>query len=171
MQVCALTVGLCRCALALEEPRKAFTAIPGAAGEFFLFFFDVRHLGPQQPRLLQQTLVGLASLAEIFRAVPGQDEIPHEIEQQSVEDFKSIGVIHKIPHQHVVLKEKMIVVAAINEKKTILQQLVSLVEIFAEKRPARFRKRALFHIAPNPADRLTDCPVNIFLVCLDFGDL
>src|ERR1700693_739132 len=64
----------------------------------------------------------------------------------------------------------MIVVAGVHKEKTVLQQSISLVEILAEKRAARFRKRAFFHIAPNAAQRLANQAVYVFLVRLDFRD-
>src|SRR5580700_2182955 len=64
----------------------------------------------------------------------------------------------------------MIIVSVFDEEKTILQQFVSVVKIFAEKRAARLRERSLFHFAPDAAKRLAYLPKDVFLVGLHFRD-
>ena len=64
----------------------------------------------------------------------------------------------------------MIVVAAFDEEKAILQQLVDFAEVLAKKRAARFRQCSFFHFAPDAAERLANLPDNVFAVRLNFGD-
>src|SRR5580700_5726215 len=64
----------------------------------------------------------------------------------------------------------MIIVPVFDEEKTILQQFVSVVKIFAEKRAARLRERSLFHFAPDAAKRLAYLAKDVFLVGLHFRD-
>ena len=69
------------------------------------------------------------------------------------------------------LQKEMIVVSVFDEEKTVLQQFVGFVEILAEQRATRFRKRALFYLAPNAAEGVAHLAVDILLVGLDFGNL
>src|SRR6202034_3623675 len=144
--------------LPFEEPRKYFSAIGRTAARFVLLLLQNSHLRAQQTRLLDQSVMALARFVEIFRAVSRQNQLADEIEQQPIKNLEAVRIVYEVSQKNVMLQKQMIVVPSIHKQEPVLQQRINLVEILAKKRAPRFRKRALFHVAPDPAQRLAHLP-------------
>ena len=154
----------------LPGPREKIVAATGFAPEFFLLFLQAHRFRSQRARLLHQALVGFPAAAELFRVFVGMNEIPDEIEQQFLENFKAVGIMNEIAEQDIILEQQGLVRSAFEKQKAVAKQLVKLRKFLAEKRAPRFRKRVFIQLAHDLVDRHAHLPINAAALGLQLGD-
>ena len=113
----------------------------------------------------------VAGLGKLLGVVSGENVFADEIEQQRVEHLEAVRIVYEISEQDVMLEEKLVVVAALDEEKTVLQQRVGFRKIVAEKRAPRLRDRAFLHFAPDAAQCFAHLADHVLAVRLKFGNL